>query len=53
MISAYLHSLIGGALIGLPAALYLLLDGRIAGVSGIRRIKKDGAGPENAAAYER
>jgi uncharacterized membrane protein YedE/YeeE len=31
----YLHSLIGGALIGLASALYLLLDGRIAGVSSI------------------
>jgi hypothetical protein len=31
----YLHSLIGGALIGLASSLYLLLDGRIAGVSGI------------------
>ncbi len=31
----YLYSLIGGALIGLASALYLLLDGRIAGVSGI------------------
>lgn len=31
----YLHSFIGGALIGLAAALFLLLDGRIAGVSGI------------------
>jgi uncharacterized membrane protein YedE/YeeE len=31
----YLHSLIGGGLIGLASALYLLLDGRIAGVSGI------------------
>jgi uncharacterized membrane protein YedE/YeeE len=31
----YLHSLIGGALIGLASALFLLLDGRIAGVSGI------------------
>lgn len=30
----YLQSLIGGALIGLSAAAYLLLDGRIAGVSG-------------------
>ncbi len=31
----YVHSLIGGALIGFASALYLLLDGRIAGVSGI------------------
>jgi uncharacterized protein len=31
----YLQSLAGGALIGLGAALFLLLDGRIAGVSGI------------------
>jgi uncharacterized protein len=31
----YLHSLMGGALIGLASALFLLLDGRIAGVSGI------------------
>jgi hypothetical protein len=30
-----LHSLIGGALIGLAGALFLLLDGRSAGVSGI------------------
>jgi hypothetical protein len=33
----YLQSLAGGALIGLAAALYLLLDGRIAGISGIIR----------------
>jgi uncharacterized protein len=32
---AYLHSLTGGVLIGLAGALYLLLAGRIAGVSGI------------------
>jgi uncharacterized membrane protein YedE/YeeE len=31
----YLQSLEGGALIGLAAALFLLLDGRITGVSGI------------------
>jgi uncharacterized membrane protein YedE/YeeE len=31
----YLQSFVGGALIGLSAALYLLADGRIAGVSGI------------------
>jgi uncharacterized protein len=31
----YLLSLIGGALIGLASALFLLLDGRSAGVSGI------------------
>lgn len=31
----YLHAFTGGALIGLAAALFLLLDGRIAGVSGI------------------
>lgn len=31
----YLQSLAGGALIGLASALFLLLDGRIAGVSGI------------------
>ncbi|MCI0600718.1 MAG: YeeE/YedE family protein [Beijerinckiaceae bacterium] len=31
----YLYSLTGGALIGLASALYLLLAGRIAGVSGI------------------
>jgi uncharacterized protein len=31
----YLHPFIGGALIGLASALFLLLDGRIAGVSGI------------------
>ncbi len=31
----YLQSLAGGALIGLASALYLLLDGRIAGVIGI------------------
>jgi uncharacterized protein len=35
MLLSYVHSLIGGALIGLASALYLLLDGRIAGVSGI------------------
>jgi uncharacterized membrane protein YedE/YeeE len=31
----YLQSLIGGALIGLAASLLLILNGRIAGVSGI------------------
>ena len=31
----YLQSLLGGALIGLSAALLLILNGRIAGVSGI------------------
>jgi uncharacterized membrane protein YedE/YeeE len=31
----YLQSLEGGAVIGLAAALYLLLDGRVAGISGI------------------
>jgi uncharacterized membrane protein YedE/YeeE len=31
----YLHSLMGGALIGLASALLLLLDGRVAGVSSI------------------
>jgi uncharacterized protein len=31
----YLQSLAGGALIGLAGALYLLVDGRIAGISGI------------------
>lgn len=31
----YLQSLAGGALIGLASALYLLLDGRIASVSGV------------------
>lgn len=31
----YLHSLMGGALIGLASAVFLLLDGRVAGVSGI------------------
>lgn len=35
MPQAYLQSFLGGALIGLSSALYLLLDGRIAGVSGI------------------
>ncbi len=35
MWQTYLQSLTGGALIGLAAALFLLLDGRIAGVSGI------------------
>lgn len=29
------HALIGGALIGLSAALFVLLNGRIAGISGI------------------
>jgi uncharacterized membrane protein YedE/YeeE len=42
----YLQSFVGGALIGLASALYLLADGRIAGVSGIvsgavRRFDKD------------
>lgn len=31
----YLQSFAGGALIGLASAIYLLLDGRVAGVSGI------------------
>jgi uncharacterized membrane protein YedE/YeeE len=31
----YLHSLVGGALIGLACAVLLLLDGRVAGVSSI------------------
>lgn len=35
MTVTYLHSLIGGGLIGCASALFLLLDGRIAGVSGI------------------
>ena len=35
MPQAYLYSLSGGALIGLASALFLLLDGRIAGVSWI------------------
>jgi uncharacterized membrane protein YedE/YeeE len=35
MWSIYLQSLAGGALIGLAAALYLLLDGRVAGIVGI------------------
>ena len=33
--SAYLPSLAGGAMIGLSAAILLLLNGRIAGISGI------------------
>lgn len=33
--STYLQSLAGGALIGAAAALFLLLNGRIAGISGI------------------
>ncbi|HTV33192.1 MAG TPA: YeeE/YedE thiosulfate transporter family protein [Methylocella sp.] len=35
MPQAYLQSFLGGSLIGLASALYLLLDGRIAGISGI------------------
>ena len=35
MQQTYLNSLMGGGLIGLSAALLLLLNGRIAGVSGI------------------
>jgi len=35
MTSTYLTSTIGGALIGLSATLFLLLNGRIAGISGI------------------
>lgn len=35
MSPTYLQSLAGGSLIGLAAALYLLLDGRVAGISGI------------------
>ena len=35
MNEAYLSALIGGALIGLTASLFLLFSGRVAGVSGI------------------
>jgi uncharacterized protein len=35
MTPAYLNSTIGGALIGLSTMLFLLLNGRIAGISGI------------------
>jgi len=35
MLFSYVHSLIGSALIGLASALYFVLDGRIAGISGI------------------
>lgn len=45
MAPIYLQSLAGGALIGLAAALYLLLDGRIAGVSGILSGVLAGPGP--------
>lgn len=41
----YLQSLAGGALIGLAAALYLLLDGRVAGISGILGGVLRGPGP--------
>jgi len=34
-VNAYLPSLVGGMLIGLSAAILLLLNGRIAGISGI------------------
>lgn len=33
--TSYLVSLVGGALIGLSSAILLMLNGRIAGVSGI------------------
>jgi hypothetical protein len=48
----YLQSLMGGALIGLAAALFLLLDGRIAGVSQIvggAFLQFDGGQRRNAA----
>jgi uncharacterized protein len=35
MQQTYLQSLVGGGLIGLSAAILLLLNGRIAGVSGM------------------
>ena len=35
MTSTYWHALIGGMLIGLSAAMLLVLNGRIAGISGI------------------
>lgn len=35
LLESYSHQLIGGTLIGLSAAMMLLLNGRIAGVSGI------------------
>lgn len=41
----YLQSFSGGLLIGLSAALFLLLDGRIAGISGILGGALRGPGP--------
>ena len=35
MYESHLYSLLGGALIGLSAAIMLLLNGRVAGISGI------------------
>ncbi len=35
MIPTYLGATLGGVLIGLSSALFLLLDGRVAGISGI------------------
>jgi uncharacterized protein len=35
MVAGYLEALVGGALIGLSASLLLVLDGHVAGISGI------------------
>ncbi len=44
---AYLQSLAGGILIGLAADLFLLLNGRIAGISGILGGLLNPSGPES------
>lgn len=49
MVSAYLPPLAGGLLIGLSAAMLLLLNGRVAGVSGIvAGLARPGAGRHDA-----
>ncbi|WP_049734938.1 YeeE/YedE family protein [Rhizobium ecuadorense] len=49
--SAYLPSLMGGVLIGASAVMFLLLNGRIAGISGIVGRLIQGAGITNNLAF--
>ncbi len=48
MNSSFLYALAGGALIGLSATLYLLFQGRVAGISGILGAAIDGRLPTRA-----
>jgi len=45
----YLHGFAGGLLIGLAAAIYLLVNGRVMGASGIIGGLVDGSGRDSAA----